>query len=306
MGIWYQLRARFILVCTSKHDDFYGPCIANKTKIIQLWHGIPLKKIMYDAFTVQEKNIKGKLFTLLTPYNNHKNDYVTATSQLTQNILSKAFRVPKLRTIITGFPRNDVFLRPLASSKDNIYKCIYMPTHRGGLGADCEMFQKYDFDFKSVEQKLAQNNIELTLRMHPFNKPPKELIKLIEKSTLINLDYTPDIYETILNYDCLITDYSSIYFDFMLTDKPIIFAPFDLDSYKKNERALYFDFPDVTLKPYCLNWPTVIARLIDIKEQRITDDYKSEYQALKLKFHAKPDKKFTTYSKKLFEKLIKL
>jgi CDP-glycerol glycerophosphotransferase len=120
---------------------------------------------------------------------------------------------------------------------------------------------------------------------------------------MIHIDNTPDIYETINRYDCLITDYSSIYFDFLLTNKPIVFSAFDLEVYKKNERQLYFDFDEVTLNPNCLNWTEVIERVIDLKENDMTDEYKQAYFLLKEKFHGKECDLSESFSKKLFNKL---
>ena len=308
LGIWYQLRAEFVFICQSLHADIYAPCIGKRTTVVNLWHGLPLKKIMYDVFgdKATKKNLTGKLFDKLSSYNNIRNDYLLATSEETQKILSKAFRVPKERTIITGFPRNDVFLKPLTKAKNSIYKCIYMPTFRGGIGSECDLFTQYGFNVKAIDEALLKHNIALVLRMHPVNKPPQYLMEEIEDTKSISIDHSADVYETIVNYDCLITDYSSIYFDFLLTDKPIVFTPFDLVRYKQNERALYFDFSEVTFKPYCLNWPEVITRLIGIKEQGVSADYNTKYQVLKLKFHEKPDENFTSFSKKLFEQLIKV
>jgi len=225
---------------------------------------------------------------------------------LTQNILSKAFRVPVEKTLITGFPRNDVFLGSVKERNNNtLLKCIYMPTFRGGIGTECDLFNQYGFDLAEIEQAFTKNNIQLTLRMHPVNTPPKKLIESLKNSQVIILDDGQDIYDTIADYDCLITDYSSIYFDFILSDKPIIFAPFDLEKYKEKERALYFDFPEVTFKPYCMNWAEITSRLIDIKINGLSDDYISEYKELKKRFHREKSDSVQSYSEELYRTITK-
>jgi CDP-glycerol glycerophosphotransferase len=314
-GLWCQLRAKFAFVCQSLHDDIYAPCIGKKTIVVNLWHGLPLKKIMYDVFgdKVVNKNLVGKFFDKLSPYDKIRNDYLLATSEETQNMLSKAFRLPKERTLITGFPRNDIFLKPPSTSTltpaskptDTIYKCIYMPTFRRGIGSECDLFSQYGFDFQKMEEVFIENNIQLTLRMHPVNSPPKKLIESLKKSQVIMLDDGQDIYDTIANYDCLITDYSSIYFDFVLSDKPIVFAPFDLEKYKEKERALYFDFSEVTLTPYCMNWPEIISRLIEIKKEGISDEYIAAYQQLKKRFHREKSDSVKSYSEELYKTITK-
>jgi len=304
-GIWHQLRANYAFVCQSLQDDVFAPCIGKKTTVVNLWHGLPLKKIMYDVFgdKVKTKNKWGQFVDAISPYDKIRNDYLLATSIETQKILSQAFRIPKSRTLITGFPRNDIFLNHSIITEDKPFQCIYMPTFRGGMGTECDLFSQYGFNVQEIDATLKTNNIELILRMHPVNKPPVYLIEKIKNSKMLKMDLTPDIYESITSYDCLITDYSSIYFDFLLTNRPIVFSAFDLERYKQNERELYFEFEDVTLKPNCLNWNEVIERVVDLKKSGISMPYKKSYQELKEKFHGKELDSNESFSRKLFNKL---
>ncbi|WP_085306000.1 CDP-glycerol glycerophosphotransferase family protein [Colwellia polaris] len=307
-GMWYQLRSEFVFVCQSLHDDLYPATIGKKTKVINLWHGLPLKKIMYDVFGEEpkNKNTVGKLCDFFSPYEKHRNDYLIATSKETQFTFSTAFRMPLSNTLITGFPRNDIFLAPSASSSFKpLFNCIYMPTFRGGKGTECDLFQKYDFNITEIDDLLTKHSIQLTLRMHPVNRPPQSILSQIESSKMLKLDSGKDIYETIHEFDCLITDYSSIYFDFLLSNKPIVFAPFDLEEYKLRERSLYYNFEDVTLTPYCNNWPSVINRIIDLKVLGASKIYEAQYQELKSRFHLLQDKdQNKSFSYMLYNELI--
>ncbi|GHE89447.1 CDP-glycerol glycerophosphotransferase family protein [Thalassotalea profundi] len=308
LGIWYQLRAGYVFVCQSLHDDVYAPCIGKNTKVVNLWHGLPLKKIMYDTFDTKsiQKNIIGKLFDVLSPYEKHRNDYLLATSAETQMTLSKAFRIPKSRTIITGFPRNDVFLKPLIKSKSATYKCIYMPTFRGGIGAECDLFAQYGFDVPLIDAKLKANNVELVLRMHPVNKPPVYLIEKIKKSNNITLDSSADIFDSIADYDCMITDYSGGYFDFLLSGRPILFAPFDLEKYKQEERDLYYHYEKVTLKPYAYTWMELVENIITVSQNQFPEEYQESYKALQRLFHEPIGGNAKSFSGNLYEKLMRL
>ncbi|TWX67628.1 CDP-glycerol glycerophosphotransferase family protein [Colwellia sp. C1TZA3] len=308
IGIWYQLRASKAIICQSLHDDVFSPCIGKRTEVVQLWHGIPLKKIMFDVFggRKNKKNAIGQLIDWLSPYNKHRNDIVISTSELTQSLLAKAFRIPHDKVLTCGFPRNDVFFEKAGNTenaKSTQFKCIYMPTFRGGKASECDLFEQYGFNIKQMEAELTKHNVELTLRMHPVNKPPYQIVKQLKHSTAIKLDTGEDIYQSINQYDCLITDYSSIYFDFLLSNKPIVFAPFDLDVYKKRERALYFEFEEVTLKPYCYSWNDVLNRLISLKNDNKSLAYKSQYKALKAKFHDKPRHDSSPFSTQLYKAL---
>lgn len=308
LGIWYQLRSGYVFVCQSLHDDVYAPCIGKKTKVVNLWHGLPLKKIMYDAFDTKplQKNIIGKLFDVLSPYEKHRNDYLLATSEETQTTLSKAFRIPKSRTIITGFPRNDVLLKAITKPKGKSYKCIYMPTFRGGIGTECDLFAQYGFDVDMIDTTLETNNIELVLRMHPVNKPPVYLIEEIKKSKKITIDSTVDIFDSIADYDCMITDYSGGYFDFLLTGRPILFAPFDLEKYKKEERDLYYSYEKVTLKPYAYTWMELIENVVNVSQGNFPEGYQESYKALQMLFHESSGKNARSFSEHLYEKLMRL
>lgn len=307
-GMWCQLRAKFVFVCQSLHDDTFSPCIGYNTQVIQLWHGIPLKKIMFDVFGDHKKtkNVTGKLFDWLSPYNKHRNDIVIATSELTKDLLAKAFRIPSTKVLECGFPRNDVFYAGVTNIKNDKFKCIYMPTFRGGIASECDLFERYGFNAKDMEIELSKHNIQLTLRMHPVNTPPPKIIEQIKNSTVIKLDSGGDIYQSINQYDCLITDYSSIYFDFLLSNKPIVFAPFDLEEYKERERDLYFEFEDATLKPYCYSWSDILVQLIALKNNNISTEYKKQYFALKDKFHSPPLNEVSPFSRRLYNNLISL
>jgi CDP-glycerol glycerophosphotransferase len=310
-GIWCQLRAKFAFVCQSLHDDIYAPCIGKRTKVVNLWHGLPLKKIMYDVFgnKVMNKNLIGKIFDKLSPYEKIRNDYLLATSEETQHTLCNAFRLPKERTLITGFPRNDVFLKPsnqTQTTKNNAYKCIYMPTFRGGIGAECDLFAQYGFNVKTMDTQLAKNNIELVLRMHPVNKPPKYIIEEIKSSSNISIDSTADIFDSIIDYDCMVTDYSGGYFDFLLTGRPILFAPFDLEKYKQQERDLYYKYEDVTLRPYAYNWAELIENIVSVKQGNLPESYTSAYKALQQKFHTPIGTKAANFSDNLYQIVNKL
>jgi CDP-glycerol glycerophosphotransferase len=308
LGIWYQVTAQFVFVCQSLHDDLYSPCIGKETIVVNLWHGLPLKKIMYDVFgnRISKRNSLGKLFDLLMPYYRSRNDILLATSEETQDTLSNAFRVPKERTLITGFPRNDIFLKgaPSSDSVGSKYKCIYMPTFRGGKGTECDLFFQYGFNASEIEEELARNNIELVLRMHPVNKPPQKVIEAIRRSSSISIDDSVDIFDSIASYDCMITDYSGGYFDFLLTGKPVLFAPFDLENYKQKERDLYYDYEEVTLSPYAFTWPEMIDNIISAKQGCLGPEYERTYKLLSERFHQPLHPGVSRFSEALYQKLI--
>lgn len=287
-GIFFQMRASFAFVCQAHDVDLFAPTLSRRTKIVNLWHGLPLKKIIYDEFGHIEikKNLKGRIIDLLSPYIHMRNDYLIATNQRTQKTLAGAFRLPIEKVLITGFPRNDVFVdTPLTSmiNKNPVYKVIYMPTMRKQNNGSNALFEDFNFNIEKISAALNSHNIELTLRLHPINTPPEKLKAKISALNNILFDTSDDIYDTIATYDCLITDYSSIYFDFLLAKKPILFAPFDLANYKLTERELYYEYEEVTLPPYSFDWNELVGNIIKCKTKGMTDD--SSHEKLTQMFH---------------------
>ena len=85
--------------------------------------------------------------------------------------------------------------------------------------------------------------------------------------------------------DVLVTDYSSVYLDFLLTGRPIVFLPYDLDQYLLVERSLYFDYmrDDVTPGPKCQDWASCIDAMTALVEGH--DDYSRARSVATSRFH---------------------
>jgi len=283
---------------------------SKNTKVIQLWHGIPLKKIAFDdkifSFKHDEDNfiykIKSSIKNTLFPFLNyvHEPSLVLALSKETQTIFSQAFRIDKKNVQITGYPRSDMLLKKHSQkSTKNKKQVIYMPTFRGSIGSDFDLFLNYGFNIDKLDSFLEKKNMTLDIKLHSFNQPSPELIEKLEKSkNIFFLEYDA-IYEIINNYSMLITDYSSIYFDYLLLDRPIIFAPFDKDTYLKEDREFYFDYDEITPGPKASNWEEVIELLEEYLNNK--DLYKEERETLKNRFHTYQD---TENSKRVYEAIL--
>ena len=272
---------------------------SKKTKIIQLWHGVPLKKIAYDdkvfSFKHDEYSLKWKIKVLLKntffPFLNYVNEpsLIIALSKETQDIFSQAFRIEKDKVVITGYPRNDTLLNNtlIEKIKPEKKKIIYMPTFRGSVNSDFDLFLQYGFDVEKLDVFLADQNMQLHIKLHPFNHPSDELLEKLELSkNIFFLDHDA-IYEIISEYDMLITDYSSIYFDYLLLDRPIIFAPFDKENYLQQDREFYFDYEEVTPGPKAMNWDEVMKFLKMLNEDSTL--YSKERKKIKDRFHTYQD-----------------
>ncbi len=275
VAIDYAQRAQIAIIThrgSNQNADLPFYAFSNKTKVIQLWHGIPLKKIGYDdkifSFSANEKSFeyKYKEFkkNLLYPYNRHLHtpDMILSLSEDTQKIFSSAFRIPENKIVVTGYPRNDAILKNKENTnQSDKKKMIYMPTFRGEIGASFDLFLDYGFDVDEMDLFLEKNSAQFYIKLHPFNKPSEALLQEIESSKNIIFFQGDDIYRDLAEFDLLITDYSSIYFDYLLLDRPIIFAPFDQETYLKKDRELYFDYDEVTPGPKAMDWSEVIKEI---------------------------------------------
>ncbi len=314
-AISYASRAKIAVIThrgNRQNGDLPFYAFSKKTKIVQLWHGIPLKKIAYDdkifSFKQDEENLSEKLKlyikTFIFPFLNYVNkpSLIISLSDDSRKIFSKAFRMSEKNVKITGYPRNDALLND-TRKKDNIKKkkIIYMPTFRGDINSKFDLFLQYNFNLEKLDTYLFQNNICLDIKLHPFNRPSDELMKQLVLSRNITVIDVDLIYDILEEYNLLITDYSSVYFDYLLLDRPIIFAPFDKEIYLEKDREFYFDYDEVTPGPKAKDWDEVIS-CIEMFEKN-SSLFEEQRVLIKNRFHTYQD---TNSTKRVYESILEI
>lgn len=207
-------------------------------KIIQLWHGIPLKRI-------------GKLFPgeSLWDAETYKYAATVCSSTRDQELMAQAFApLPKERVWQTGLPRNSTILKPDDSLPWD-YKAhlsrlremlrgrrlvLYAPTWREqGVG----IYEFSHADENALDAVLAKHNAVLGIRAHA-NRRTIGQDGGVEPRVLQMNDF-PDVNVVLRETAVLITDYSSIYIDFLVTGRPVIHFTYDLESYVAERGFLY-------------------------------------------------------------------
>ena len=178
---------------------------------------------------------------------------------------------------------------------------LYVPTFRGQEKSHFDLFERYDFDFQAVDSFLKEQNIQFYIKLHPYNIPSKKLLKYIERTQNMVFYDGPDIYDCLSSFDILITDYSSIYFDFLLLDRPIIFTSFDLKHYLKNDREFYYSYNDVTPGPKAMDWGEALDCIRTYIENPML--YRDARRAMLKRFHSFRD---SEASKRVFNEITKL
>jgi CDP-glycerol glycerophosphotransferase len=273
-GICEMLRAKYFVI-----DAFLQPyhfMFAGKSKIIQLLHGKGMKKKGYG-----EPQLK-------------KQDYIFGTSQFVYDTLSPIFTKGS-KYFNAGYPRNDVLFHNIEhadisvslSAKDKILTAraagkkivLYAPTFRRGK-------KVYDFqsevDVDQLSSWCMEKNVLFIANLHnKYRVAPgsevNEHIILLPQS---------DIYPLFQYVDLLVTDYSSIFVDYLLIDRPIIFYPYDLDEYSQNE-GLVADYDAITPGPKVFTFPDLLNSVIETLGN--TTAWKEERQRVRNLYHTHTD-----------------
>lgn len=259
IGIWLQLRAGAIIFTHSHWSEFYACCIGHKTKRIQAWHGAPLKKIGYDDYYARKSTLRTNIGRCIFKYLDDKCDLIFATGESDKKIFEGAFNVLPEDVVITGYPRNDVFSLDVKKTAVKASKLLYMPTFRGQPGSEFPLLTADFFDHAAINSKLTINNTHLYIKLHPVQKLNDETINLIGGLSNVHLlEDRRDIYSFILDFDALITDYSSIFFDFLLSGRPIYMLPIDIVTYLQKERDFYYDYYRISPSKPMMSWDKLI------------------------------------------------
>lgn len=251
---------RKILSCkvwfTSTAPPLYGVGFRKKYVILNLWHGIPLKKI-----GMEQKNLSWFTRKYYKYFFADNYEGVVTTSSHLVDIMSRSFLVEPERIKVWGQPRNDVLFSSNSEEKglEEVFSgelppyekvVLYAPTFRDH--EPTQLFPFQDMDRERLCQWLEEKKIFLCIRLHLYDQTGYQWIQELDRTgsriRFLNEDRTVDIMEALKEFDLLITDYSSIYMDYLLTGKPVLFLPYDQEAYLK-ERGMNFPYDQVTPGP---------------------------------------------------------
>ncbi len=285
-GFAYCMKAKYVFCCQSVRADLLPFMLSKSQFNVQLWHGTPIKKIHFDSFadTLPRRLIrktKGAIF----PFLNEHYDLMLSSSETDRKLFSTAFDLPIEKIVVTGYPRNDV----LVSKKEAKRKIVYLPTFRDSQGDNFDLFTSFDFDLDKLSTTLKKYEAEFYIKTHPVNSLSNHFLEALTDVDNIHLLDVADVYEVLAEFDMLVTDYSSIYIDYLLTNNPIVFAPFDIDSYMVNDRGFYYEYDRVTPGPKCRNWEEVYMQIDKLlKDPLLYSDARLQVRSM---FHLHNDSK---------------
>lgn len=259
-GIWLALRGKVYLFDNySKDINFWQSGGAVK---VNLWHGIPLKKIQADNIFDKVRH-PGNFWEYIKFFPRRLSDekpshYVLTTSKFMEPVFSSAFCTKNV--LVSGYPRNDrliekdsirnlltnterrdmAHIMSLVKEKKISRIIYYMPTFRD---SETKFFEVVEME--GFRKFLQENRFLFCVKLHPKSKLKDEFWKLQGDSVFV-IDADADPYVFLEKADVLVTDYSSIYFDFLLTGRPIVFFDYDLRAYLRDSREMYFDYNEFT------------------------------------------------------------
>ena len=265
-----------------------------KAKYVQTWHGTPLKKLALD---MEYMDMNGSQD--IERYHQEFRDnsllwqYLISQNPFSSEIFRSAFDF-KGEMLEIGYPRNDILInRNNAEDIDeikgrfNIPKdkkiILYAPTWRDNQYHDNNEYKfATEMDFDKMHKELG-DEYTLIVKFHYLVKENIDWSRY--DNFVIECDAEWDIQELYLISDMMITDYSSVMFDYSILKRPMIFFAYDLDNYKNNLRGFYFDMFEEVPGPICQTNEEMIKFIKNYTEEDYQTQFGEKYKKWSEKFN---------------------
>ncbi len=210
---------------------------------VNTWHGTPLKNLGKNI--IDDPNEIGN-----TQRNFIMADYLLYPNEFTYEKMTEDYMIKNYFTgkyILAGYPRNDIFFNDKSeidkikadNNLNNKKIVVYMPTWRGNLSHNKNLQQNKDVI--SILDKLSSKLDKDTVLFVKLHALTSSYVNFNKYNNIFPFPNNYETYEFLRIADCLITDYSSVFFDFMNTGKKIVLFGYDKDQYKK-EKGMYIDY----------------------------------------------------------------
>lgn len=265
-------RAGYLINDTS----FPGRFIKKEGQVyLNVWHGTPLKCMGRDIRN--ERYSMGNIMRNLL-----MSDYLLFPNAYMEEKMSEAYMLRNLyngKVIHECYPRNEIFFHPENGKKlkselgyDGMQVSVYMPTFRGKADAVDQIKSSDEIKgyLKTMDMLLDDDQI-LLVKLHPF------VGNTLDLKDFRHIRKFPDIYDTydVLNMcDILITDYSSVMYDYANTGRKIILFAYDLDQYA-DSRGMY---EDIRNYPFPIaGTPEEVIKLMNQQMQNLDESFLNKY-----------------------------
>ncbi|WP_253736503.1 CDP-glycerol glycerophosphotransferase family protein [Halohasta salina] len=284
-GRLLTLRAGVVFVTQGLRDLHMGSTAG--ATLVQLWHGLPLKTIAWDAEWPDQPWPVRRCHAYMAD----EIDLVTAPSTAAIEPLASGLGVAPDRFVVTGYPRADAFAEEIDGARLTVDESLldriesqaadgavvfYLPTYR----EDGKSFVDA-FDTAAVGELLEERGAHLYIKAHP----DEPVTAVADHPRVHWLPASVDPYLVLPHADVLVTDYSSVFFDFLAADRPIVFFAYDRSAYTA-ARGFYFDYESVTPGPIATDVDELGTALAEALEATAggTDPYATARRRLRERF----------------------
>lgn len=284
----------------SDYDAFSG--LNDQMKIVQLWHGVGLKTIG----DLKNTNVPGVVFSddilpregdgnftrriKKIKYFRHayyrelfeKYFMLVCPGQERVEQIAKPWNIPLDACFFSGHPRNVYLHRESGAPCER--SILYAPTYRWDAWSERNLVRQIEKAGEQIQVRLEETDSRLVIRLHPhtWRNYSRILERIEEKFERISVDREKDIYQSLAKYAVVITDYSSIAYDFVLLDRPVVFFNYDFKNFTDREIKLNYDYeeysPGIKTKTWEETMDAVEAYLADPEKdgpwrRRIRDEF---------------------------------
>lgn len=285
---WFLARCGTVVVDSVEWCERWRCFLLCRAQKIQLWHGVGFKRIELNKWhneargrklvsmpwllyaRLLRKRLRGRIPRYAA--------VVTTSEFYREEVFASAFRHQHLLAI--GYPRNS--FGQLSGLKGELARknvdsqalknldgwraqgrriVLVAPTFRDtrvtslGLGGD---------QVRRLDTFCEEHGFEFVFKFHPYEKGSSR----IGGRHLWVLDSNSDVYPLFPYFAAMVSDYSSIYMDFLLLDRPIFFLTPDLDEYISRDRDIQFDFESMTPGPKFSSWDALLEKLLQPEDEK--------------------------------------
>jgi CDP-glycerol glycerophosphotransferase (TagB/SpsB family) len=294
IGIWTMARANLAFsdhFKMSDYDNRYG--FNAKTKFVNLWHGVgpkgmvpigdnlpnttvPGVRLSTDIFIKTQDSFFTKIlktikYPFLAPFRELFEQYygIVCTGEPFLKYFAVPWRTPHKAHILSGYPRNTKIYSNKKTINEN-FEIIYAPTYRWHKEDEWYMINSFVENIKALNDLLEEIDAHFVLRLHPhtWRSYNNEILKSISSFPRFSISNEKDIYSKLSEYEMMITDYSSISYDFLITQKPIVYHAFDYDNYSITDCPFVMDYKSVCAGPITTNWSETIKEISHLYHNR--------------------------------------
>lgn len=281
---YYLARAKYVVSNVRMPNSYIK---RDGQSYLQTWHGTPLKRLAGDMADVHMPGTNSARYKRNFNRETDKWDYLIAPNQYSSDIFRRAFWFNNTM-LQTGYPRNDILTnRNDEETIKRLKRRIYLPTNKkiilyAPTWRDDEYYKvgKYRFDLNLDLHRMKEqfgDEYIILLRMHYVVASNIDLTDL--EGFAYDVSKYSDVSELYLMSDILITDYSSVFFDYANLKRPILFYTYDIEKYQGQLRGFYIDMETELPGPLLMNNDQVLDAIEHIDE--VSEKYKERYE----KFH---------------------